>query len=114
MKYLDKVKVVKIRKNYEKDGISIGEIGVIWEPEIRDESFYVLFDENKKGNKNFYKNCVIKIEDLELVEEGECDDELLIKDITNNNPKWWCKVEDGYIMNLLGEKKNKTPYDYTS
>lgn len=27
---------------------------------------------------------------------------------------WWCKVEDGYIVNLKGEKKNKTPYDYDS
>ena len=26
----------------------------------------------------------------------------------------WCKVEDGYIINLKGEKKNKIPFDYES
>ena len=40
------------------------------------------------------------------------------KDILNslpaNNPAWWCKVENGYILNLLGQKKNKIPYDYST
>ena len=35
-------------------------------------------------------------------------------DLPLNNPKCWCKVENGYILNLLGEKKNSIPYDYNS
>ena len=42
------------------------------------------------------------------------DESELLRDLPNHNPKWWCKVENGYIMNLLGEKKNKIPYQYNS
>ena len=34
--------------------------------------------------------------------------------LPKQDPRWWCKVENGFIMNLLGEKKNKIPYDYDS
>lgn len=110
MKYLDKVKVVGLKKAYLEDGVELNDVGVIWEPEIRDESFYIMF-ENKKG---INKYCVINISDLEFVSSGDCSDKTLINDLPKNNPKWWCKVENGYIMNLLGEKKNKIPYDYNS
>ena len=41
-------------------------------------------------------------------------DEAILEDLPNHDPEWWCKVEDGYIWNLKGEKKNKIPYDYDS
>ena len=57
----------------------------------------------------------IKIEDLELVRKNpDISDESILDSLPANNPAWWCKVEDGYILNLLGNKKNKIPYDYDS
>ncbi len=56
----------------------------------------------------------IKIKDLELLEESDITDNDLLEAIPKNDPSWWCKVENGYIINLLGEKKNKTPYNYNS
>ena len=47
--------------------------------------------------------------DIETVEDGHYTDEIILKDLPKQNPKWWCKVENGYIINLLGEKKNKIP-----
>ncbi len=110
MKFLDKVKL--INDNYVNQNIKQGEIGTILEAEIRDESFYVIFNNN--SDTNWYKDCIIKIKDLELIEDGKATDEDILASIPLQNPKWWCKVEDGYIMNLLGEKKNKIPYDYDS
>lgn len=129
MKFLDKVKVVNLKKSYEKENIKLNEVGVIWEAEIRDNSFYVMFDnnsdekfynnfdekfDNEKKDKSFFKYCIINIEDLELVEEGLADDNTILDALPQNNPNWWCKVEDGYILNLLGERKNKEPYKYNT
>ena len=58
--------------------------------------------------------CEINIQDLELVEDGGCTDEELLERLPKKDPHWWCKVEDGLIMNLKGDKKNKIPYDYNS
>ena len=112
MKYFDKVRIIKERECYKQDNISLNEIGIIWMPEIRNNKFYICFKTNDTWNA--YKYCMIKIEDIELVENGNCLDQEILEDLPNKNPKWWCKVEDGYIMNLLGEKKNKIPYDYES
>ena len=74
--------------------------------------FYVVFID-----PNFIKDnilAVIKIKDLELVEESDMTDEQILADLPKNDPHWWCKVENGYIVNLLGEKKNKIPFDYNS
>ena len=38
----------------------------------------------------------------------------LLKSLPEKYPNWWCKVEDGYIVNLEGDKLNKVPYDYNS
>ncbi len=121
MKFLDKVKVVNLKKSYEKENIKLNEVGVIWEAEIRDNSFYVMFDnnsdekfDNKKKGQSFFKYCIINIEDLELVEEGLADDNTILDALPQNNPNWWCKVENGYILNLLGERKNKEPYKYNT
>ena len=128
MKIYDDVKVINNNKNYEKYGIHKDMIGRIVLAEIRDNMFYVNFiDDNFEIHKNdpewfekHYdeleddKECPIKIEDLELVQENWSTDESILRELPANNPKWWRKVEDGYIMNLLGEKKNKIPYDYDS
>ena len=126
MKYLDKVKVIKDREEYKKDNVFKGRVGTIMSAEIRDNTFYVVFiDPNTIGkNAEWIENnwktikdddfSAIKIEDLEVVEDGKATDEMILGDIPLNNKKWWCKVENGYIVNLLGEKKNKIPYDYNS
>ena len=128
MKIYDDVKVIKIRDEYSKEGIKLGDVGTIILPEIRDNCFYVNFiDKNFYAHKNDVKwfeeneeslkddiNLAIDIEDLELVKEGNATDEMILEELPKQNPKWWCKVEDGHIINLLGEKKNKIPYDYKS
>lgn len=112
MKYFDKVKLIGHPERYTEDEVSVGEVGVIWEPMIQDDEFFVLFH-NDKG-KGWYKYACIKIEDLEIVEDGGFSEEKILKALPKNDPRWWCKVEDGYILNLLGEKKNKIPYNYNS
>ena len=33
--------------------------------------------------------------------------EQILQDLPKQNPKWWCKVEDGYIINLLTNLSKK-------
>jgi len=112
MKYFDKVKVLVDKDEYLKDNVHEGEVGRIWLPEIRDNRFYVAFETGDQWD--MYKYCLIKVEDLEIVEDYGCSDEDILDAIPKNNSNWWCKVEDGFIMNLKGDKKNKIPYDYNS
>ena len=113
MKMLDDVEVVNLKDRYKELGIDIGMVGTIIEACIREESFLVIFPA-----KDVYKDddifADIKIADLKLVRDNKCSDQMILNDLPKNNPKWWCKVENGYIMNLLGEKKNKIPYQYNS
>lgn len=46
MKFLDKVKVINMKDTYKKENIKLNDVGVIWEAEIRDNSFYVMFDDD--------------------------------------------------------------------
>ncbi len=112
MKYGDSVKVITQKEEYINKGINKGMIGTIWLPEIRDESFYVAFETDDTWDA--YKYCDIKIKDLQLEADDGCSDLLILEALPKNNPLWWCKVEDGYIKNLNGDKKNKIPYDYES
>ena len=128
MKLYDDVKVINDREEYKKEGVKKGMVGYIVLPEIRDNTFLVSFiDENFEKHKNdpdwfvIHCNelkddvfCEIKIQDLLVVEDGGSTDEDILAELPKNNPKWWCKVEDGYIVNLLGERKNRVPYDYNS
>ena len=126
MKYLDKVKVKKDRKEYEENQVFKGMVGTICDAEIRNKCFYVAFIDERVKDKEFmsieeniYKLkddifCPIRIEDLELVENVKTPDEWILDSIPKHNKKWWCKVEDGYIINLQGERLNKVPYDYNS
>ena len=111
MKLLDDVEV--LNDNYNEYGIKKGMVGTIIESCIRDESFYVIFPaRDVHHDDDIFID--VKIEDLKLVKDNHCSDRIILDDLPKNNPKWWCKVEDGYIMNLLGEKKNKIPYQYNS
>ncbi|MCM1533711.1 MAG: hypothetical protein NC099_03560 [Corallococcus sp.] len=114
MKFMDYVKVIKDRPEYAKYNVYAGDIGIIWLPEIRANTFEVMF--HTDDEYNFYKDCEIRIEDLEFVEESKrkITDEILLEELPSNDPRWWCKVEDGYILNLKGERKNKIPYKYDS
>jgi len=124
MKLLDEVKVVN--DNYKENGITKGMIGTIIEADIRWESFYVCFQDQRVYNKTFMQNqenifklkndicCGIKIKDLELVKDNNTTDEMIKDSLPEKHKDWWCKVENGFIINLKGEKKNKIPYDYNS
>ena len=112
MKFLDRVKLIKDKKEYSEQGIYKGMIGTILEAEIRSGSFYVNFIDPKMIEDDI--GLPIDIEDLELVENRNVSDEKILDCLPKNNPSWWCKVEDGYIMNLKGERKNKIPYNYNS
>lgn len=122
MKYLDDVRVVN--DNYKELGINKGDIGTIIDPDIRWDSFYVCFQDQRVYDSMFMKNkdnifklnedvCEgIKIRDLELVKDNKCSNSLIEQDLPDNHKNQWCKVENGYIINLKGERKNKIPYDY--
>ncbi|MBQ7798032.1 MAG: hypothetical protein IJ371_02810 [Clostridia bacterium] len=126
MKIYDKVKVINLKDAYKEKGITEEMIGTIISPEIRNNKFYVVFIDPKYTDANFTFTdenqeelmddifCDIHIKDLELVEIGFATDEMILEELPKNNPNWWCKVEEGFILNLLGEKKNKIPYDYNS
>lgn len=128
MNIYDDVKVKVNKKQYSNAGVFNGMIGKIILGEIRENCFYVNFiDKNFEIHKNdpewFEEHSFeladdisipIKIEDLELVMPNGASDEEILDSLPSQNPKWWCKVENGYILNLLGKRKNKIPYDYNS
>ena len=124
MKLLDKVKV--LNDNYKDLGITKGMIGTIIDADILWNSFFVCFQDQRIYDKEFMSKeenifklkddiCEgIKIKDLELFKIGSGTDEMIYEELPEKHKDWWCKVEDGYIVNLKGEKKNKVPYDYDS
>ena len=126
MKLFDKVKIIKDCDYYNQNGVYKGRVGRINSAEIRDNCFEVVFIDERFFDKTFQwtdenmytmKDDVfleVPIEDLQVVEESKATDEDILESIPLKNKEWWCKVENGYIMNLLGEKKNKIPYDYNS
>ena len=112
MKFLDEVKLINAGKNYQNYNLKTGMVGTIIEAAIRDNYFLVAF-----SSRDIFEDDIIapvKIEDLTVVKKQNCSDKMILDDLPKQNPKWWCKVEKGYILNLLGEKKNKIPYDYNS
>ena len=112
MRYLDKVKVIKNSNEYNQLGIYKDMVGSIISAEIRDNCFFVIFVDKNMQNDDI--SLPIKIEDLELVEDNHTTDALILDDLPLHNPDWWCIVEDGFIKNLKGEKKNSIPFDYNS
>lgn len=126
MKFLDKVEVLVDKKEYNKEGVYKGMVGTIIDAEIRFNCFHVIFIDERCKDKEFMaveENflsleddilCAIEIKDLKLIKDNHCSDEMILDAIPLHNEDWWCKVEDGYILNLKGERKNKIPYDYDS
>ena len=109
MKWLDEVKVVTDK--YESEGVKKGAVGTIIMSEIRYNQYEVVFSD-KDGRD--YAMIEIFVGDLEVVKSSNMTDADILEDLPGHNPNWWCKVEDGYIVNLKGERKNKIPYDYNS
>ena len=109
MKYLDEVRVTSDR--YEKKGLKKGDVVTILLSEIRDRSFYVVLT-GSDGCDILEEE--VKIKDLELVESSAITDKGILEDLPGKNPEWWCKVVDGYIVNLKGDRLNKVAYDYDS
>lgn len=112
MKLFDKVKILCDKPEYLEENVHKGEIGTIWSAEMRGNTFEVIFDNHDENE--WYKYAVVNIEDMEVVEDGKATDKMILEELPKNNPDWWCKVEDGYILNLKGKRKNKIPYDYDS
>ena len=124
MKLFDEIKVLNTCNSYTENGIYKGRIGRINSPEIHEDSFEVVFIDKRFFDKNFHwtnKNIEtieddilidVKIEDMEVIKESNATDEDIYEMLPDKTA--WCKVENGYIVNLLGKKKNKIPYDYKS
>lgn len=109
MKYLDRVRI--LTDDYEKHGIRKGDEGHIMNAEIRYGTF--LFYREDPATLADDKSAAIKIEHMEVVESSDMTDEDILDALPLHNPEWGCKVEDGYILNLKGEKLNKYAYNYT-
>ena len=109
MKWLDEVKV--LTDKYESYGVKKGAIGTIIMSEIRYNQYEIEFcDKNGRD----YAMIEVFVGDLEVVRSSDITDTDILEDLPGHNPNWWCKVENGYIVNLKGERKNKIPYDYNS
>ena len=126
MKYMDKVKVANSSKIYQKQGVFKDMIGTIIDPEIRNNCFNVIFIDERVNDQQFMKKeknflslnddiiCPIKIKDLIVIKNNNYSDDLIFDALPSPDKRWWYKVEDGYIINFLGERKNKIPYNYDS
>ena len=108
----DKVKVLNDRPEYTEEGVKKGMIGRIISAEIRDNEFLICFIDPKMKNDDII--CSIKVKDLEFVERGFGTMKNVWEELPSPDPRWWCVVEDGFIKNFNGEKKNKIAYDYDS
>ena len=109
MKWLDKVRVTS--NEYESEGVKMGAVGTIILSEIRGNTFDVVFS---LPDGRDYAETEIHVKDLELVRDNGLSDQEILEDLPGHDPNWWCKVENGFILNLKGEKKNKIAYDYDS
>lgn len=123
MKLFDEVKVINDKERYKEFNIHKGMVGTIIDAEIRFNAFQVIFTDPKTKQPNFdwenekWEDDIVEyidIEDLEVVKESDVTDEFILKSLPEKYPNWWCKVENGYIVNLQGEKLNKVPFDYNS
>lgn len=105
MKYLDQIEIIS--NNYEKFGVPKGTKGTIITAEIRNLCFECAVDCS-------VEILPIKIYDLKVIKSSNLLDDAILDALPQNNPHWWCKVEDGFILNLLGKKKNKIAYKFNS
>ena len=123
MKLFDKVKVIKDRNEYKEQRVYKNMIGTITDACLIFNSFEVSFTDDwntlvklyGEDAWNYGKEDIvlyIQAEDLEVVEESDVTDEEIQKNLPNEDPRIWCKVENGYIYNLLGEVQNPEQYKY--
>ena len=111
MQFLDEVRVTVNKEKYARAGVFKGAVGTIIFSWIRNNQYEVVFS---REDGTDYAEILIEVSDLELHKSRGLTDEEILSDLPNHDPRWWCKVENGYILNLLGEKKNKIPYNYNS
>jgi len=123
MKLFDEVKVINEKDRYKEYNVHKGMVGTIIDAGISFRAFQVVFTDPKTKQPNFdwenekWEDDIVEyidIEDLEVIKESDVTDEYILKNLPEKYPNWYCKVEDGYIVNLQGEKLNKVPYDYNS
>ena len=123
MKLFDEVKVINEKEKYKEYNVHKGMVGTIIDAQISFRAFQVIFTDPKTKQPNFdwenerWEDDIVEyidIEDLEVVKESDVTDEYILKNLPKKYPNWYCKVENGYIVNLQGEKLNKVPYDYNS
>lgn len=124
MKLLDDVIVTT--DNYANEGVYKGMRGTILDAPIIWNSFFVNFQDQRVYDKEFMhvqKNIFnlnddiyipINIKDLEVIKHSKLTDAELAEALPPAPENWWCKVENGYILNAKGERKNKIAYDYDS
>lgn len=124
MKLLDDVIVTS--DNYANEGVYNGMRGTILDAPIIWNSFFVNFQDQRvydKESMHVQKNIFklnddiyipINIKDLEVIKPSKLTDAELAEALPPAPENWWCKVENGYILNAKGERKNKIAYDYDS
>ncbi len=107
MKYFDEVMI--LTEDYEKNGLKKGARGIVVSPMITDNTFKVIFFDG--NNWDFILHDIF-IGHLTEKTRGCSTDKDILKRLPKRNKSLWCKVEDGFILNLNGEVKNKIPYEY--
>lgn len=124
MKLLDDVIVTT--DNYANEGVYKGMRGTILDAPIIWNSFFVNFQDQRVYDKEFMcvqKNIFklnddiyipVNIKDLKVIKTSKQTDAELAEALPPAPENWWCKVENGYILNAKGERKNKIAYDYDS
>ncbi len=124
MKLLDDVIVTN--DNYANEGVYKGMRGTILDAPIIWNSFFVNFQDQRVYDKEFMrvqKNIFnlnddiyipVNIKDLKVIKPSKQTDAELAEALPPAPENWWCKVENGYILNAKGERKNKIAYDYDS
>lgn len=109
MKWLDEVKVTT--NDYADQGVPQGTVGTIIFSWINDGEYEVVFSDELGRD---YADIMISVKHLQVVRSSSVTDADILDDLPGKDPRWWCKVCNGYIVNLKGERKNKIPYDYDS
>ena len=116
IKLYDRVKLIVDKTKYQKEGVKKGDVGTIIQECLmftgsKIGSFDVMFFEDSEDDEVYVS---VDVCDLEVVSESAITDENLLEGLPMHDPSRYCKVVDGYIMNLKGEKLIKIPYKYDS
>ncbi|MCL2621608.1 MAG: hypothetical protein FWD32_01080, partial [Firmicutes bacterium] len=100
MKYLDTVKITTDR--YKDLGYGKGYVCTIIEPNImRTGEFLVAFPDPIDFGDEILG---VPVGELEFVKCNGITDKEILNSLPYMTTSVWCKVEDGFILNLKGEK----------